>query len=1055
MVKTRTRTVCFNSLKSLWGIVLLIALLVGSSNELAASEQVAQGQKSVNSQTSKKTLTGLVMDRSGESIPGASVMVKGTSVGTMTDLDGRFSLSAPANAKTLIVSFVGMDTKEVPIGKRTDFKIELIESSVGLSEVVVVGYGAQKKQSVVGAISQVKSEDLQRASGVTNLGQALTGMLPGVTTTQITGMPGDDDPTILIRGQSTWNNAQPLILVDGIERRMNDVDMSEVESVSVLKDASATAVFGVKGAEGVILITTKRGQEGKAKFNFSSNVGFKLLAKMPEKLDSYSAYMYQNAGIERELPAKEDSWLYYTPMDIVNRYRYRLSPSDEYIYPDVDWTDAMTKDFGLSQRYNLNVNGGTKFVKYFGSLAYTKEGDILNSGDQTGLPYKSQYAYERYNYRTNLDFNITPSTVFSVNLAGYLGVKHGTYVSSEYDLWRAFYFTPPGVFPVKHEDGTWGYTALNSQIGNPVKTLNASGAKKENTTQVNTDFILKQKLDFITPGLSAQLSLSYDNTLYSESGTQGSTLLSKYIDPETGEVTYNPVKGTNEYDYVLSPNYHHSEVVNVSSTVRRLFYQAQLNYSRRFGLHDLGVTALLNREEYASGSMFPRYREDWVGRITYNYDDRYLFETNGAYNGSEKFGKGYRFGFFPSLAVGWLLSNEEFINISWLDKLKFRYSIGKVGNDNFEATRWAYETQWSVDDNYTKFGPWSESSPYKQYLESVVGNPDLQWETAIKQNLGVEIAVLKNMFSVNLDLFKDNRDKIFLSAGQRTVPDYFGASPVSANLGKTETKGLELEINFHHAHANGLSYWATYSFTHARDKVIYKEDPELLPDYQKSEGFQIDQTKTLINAGYITTWDDVYASVKGDVNNSYRLPGDMNIVDFNGDGIINDYDEAPYGYPSRPQNTYNIAAGVDYKGWSFSIQFYGVYNTTRSHNFQTTTGATTCPLVYDYLNDYWTPANPDAQWKAPRSGTESYLGSLSYFDGSYLRLKNVELSYTFNQGWVKRLGLESLKLIVGGNNLCFWSKLPEDREQSVYNGGGTGTLYPNVKRVNIGLNVSF
>lgn len=320
MKKAQKRTVCFCFRKKLyWSLFLSLCMLWGSANELMASESSAR--RSISAQQGKKELTGTVVDEKGESIPGASVMLKGTSTGTMTDMDGRFSLNVPENAKTLLVSFVGMDSEEVSIGKQRNFKIVLRESNVSLNEVVVVGYGSQKKQSIVGAISQVSGEDLQRAAGITNLGQALTGLLPGVSTIQITGMPGADDPTILIRGQSTWNNAQPLILVDGIERRMNDVDMSEVESVSVLKDASATAVFGVKGAEGVILITTKRGKEGKAQFNFSANMGFKLLARMPEKLDSYSAYMYQNAGIERELPTREDSWQYYTPMDIVNRYK--------------------------------------------------------------------------------------------------------------------------------------------------------------------------------------------------------------------------------------------------------------------------------------------------------------------------------------------------------------------------------------------------------------------------------------------------------------------------------------------------------------------------------------------------------------------------------------------------------------------------------------------------------------------------------------------------------------------------------------------------------------
>ncbi|MBQ5972350.1 MAG: TonB-dependent receptor [Prevotella sp.] len=1005
------------------------------------------------------TVNGVVYDQDGEVLTGVTIQLKGnTSIGTSTDIDGRFTITIPQEKRTpiLVVSYVGMETKEVSVGKSTQLSITLEETNNELSEVVVVGYGSQKKQSIVGSITQVKGDKLeQHAAGITNLGQALSGMLPGVSTIQITGMPGNDDPSILIRGQSTWNNAQPLILVDGIERRMNDVDMSEVESVSVLKDASATAVFGVKGAEGVILITTKRGQEGKPQFNFSMDQGFKLLAKMPKKLDSYSAYMYQNYGIERELPTREDSWIYYTPMDIVNRYRYRQTPDDEYIYPDVDWTDAMTKSHGTYSRYNLTVGGGTNFVKYFGALAYMKEGDILNSGDQTGLPYNSQYAYERYNYRTNLDFKITPSTTFTVNLSGYLGIKHGTYVSSEYDLWRAFYYTPPGVFPVKHKDGTWGFTALNSQIGNPVKTLNASGAKKNYSTQVNTDFILKQDLDFITNGLSALLSFSFDNTLYSQSGTQGSTLLSKYINPLTGEETYNPLGGSNEYDYVLIPNYHHAEEVSTGSTTRRIFYKIQLNYTRRFGEHDFGATGLLNREEYASGSMFPRYREDWVGRVTYNYASRYFIEANGAYNGSEKFAKGYRFGFFPSLGIAYLISNEKFLNYNWLDKLKLRYTIGKVGNDNFNSTRWSYATQWAAENNYTKFGPYSENSPYEQYLESVVGNPYLQWETAVKQNVGIEVALFKNMLSIDFDLFRENRDKIFLNAGQRSMPDYFGANAPSANLGKTITKGYEFDINFRHELKNGFRFWLNYSFSHAKDKITYHEDPALLPDYQKNEGFQIGQTKVLITDRFLTSYDDIFASTKGDVNSNYRLPGDIGIIDFNGDGVINDYDRAPYGYPSRPQNTYNISGGFDYKGISFLIQFYGAYNSTRTHNFQTTTGATTCPLVYEYLDDYWTMTNPEPQWVSPRSSTSSYLGTLNYFDGSFLRLKNIEIGYSFGSKITKLLGLTSLKIMLSGNNLIFWSKLPEDREETVYNGGGTGTLYPNVKKINIGLRVGF
>lgn len=1043
-------------IRLLFGLALLLAFNFTSYGEPKDENMLTTTTTNASSFTTvMHTVTGVITDEEGVTLPGANILVKGTSRGAVSDVNGRYTIEAPQPDATLVFSFIGYITQEVDLEGRTEVNVTLSPEFGMLEEVMVVGYGIQRKESVVGAISQAKGEELQRTS-LTNLGQALTGLVPGVNTIQVQGRPGDDDPIILIRGQSTWNNAQPLVLVDGIERRMSDVDMSDVETVSVLKDASATAVFGVKGAEGVILITTKRGAEGKTRFEFSSNVGMKFLARMPGRLDSYDAYMYQNAGIERELPTQEDTWRYFMPMDIVNRYRYHLTPEDQYIFPNVDWTDAMTRDFGLSQRYNLNVTGGSNFAKYFASLAYTKEGDILNSGQQVGLPYDSQYSYERYNYRTNLDFNITPTTVFTTNLSGHLGVRNGTFVNHEFDLWRAFYYTPSGVFPVKHADGTWGYTQLNTQINNPVRLLNQSGARRDLTTQVNTDFILKQELDFITPGLNTQVLFSFDNAMFSTSGVQGSSLLSKYIDPFTGLVSYNPIRGRNEYDYNLQPSNFFAESMEVNRTNRRLYYQFQANYARTFGSHEVGATGVMNREEFASGAMFPRYREDWIGRVTYGFDRRYLFEANAAYNGSERFGEGFRFGFFPSVALGWVLSNENFFNVDWVDNLKFRYSHGKVGNDNFAAPRWAYATQWALADYRTRFGPFAEWSPYTRHLESVVGNPFLQWETSLKQNLGIELEVLRSRLSFNVELFQDNRDNIFVSASQRNVPDYFGANPVSANIGQTMSRGFEFEMRYNDRFFREFDFWTTFSFTHAKDRIVYREDPDLLPDYLKQEGFQIGQTRTQMSAGYITNWDDVYASVKGDANNQYRLPGDLNIIDFNGDGIINTFDAAPFGYPSRPQNIYNFASGFDYRGVSFMIQFYGVFNSTRFFSFANTTGQPTAPNVYEYMNDYWTSTNPDPRYKGPRSGTESYIGELHWFDGSYLRLRNVELAYTYRQPWLNNYGISSMRIFVSGHNLFFWSKLPEDREQSVETrGGGTQQLYPNLLRATMGLNISF
>jgi TonB-linked SusC/RagA family outer membrane protein len=720
----------------------------------------------------------------------------------------------------------------------------------------------------------------------------------------------------------------------------------------------------------------------------------------------------------------------------------------------------MTRDFASSNRYNLNVTGGTNFAKYFGSFAYTHEGDLLNSEMETESNYKAKYAFDRFNFRTNLDLNISPTTVFSVNLAGYLGIKHNTRIPSEYDLWRAFYNTPPSAFPPRHQDGTWGFTPSES-INNPVRMLNSNGIDKTFRTQVTTDFILKQDLKFILDGLSANGSFSFDNEIYSNSGIWNTTSLAKHIAPD-GTVTYSPNKGVNEFDWVFRPNWKDPERIrseDLDKSYRRLFYQIQLNYAKKFGAHDLGVTALLNRENYAKGDMFPRYREDWVGRVTYNYNGKYLFETNGAYNGSEKFGKGYRFGFFPSLAVGWLVSNESFMEqFTWLNKFKVRYSIGKIGSDNIDNVmpRWAYDTNWGIDGGgNTYFGyPSAVLSPFTQYKENVVGNPDLHWEVARKQNLGFEFGFLKNMFQMNLDVFKEDREDIFIPSGSRNIPAYFGASPVAANLGKTKSWGYEFELQFRKSTAKDFTYFANYSITYAKDEVIYREDPEMMPDYMKSAGFQIGQTKTNIATDFINNWDDAYAAVKTESNINFRLPGDIAILDYNGDGIINSFDNAPYGFPSRPQYTYNFMLGTEFKGFSVMVQFYGIFNTTRSHGFSPVKG--NFPVNWEFVStDYWTPDNTDPRWVAPRVESSSNIGHMSFFDGSYLRLKTAEIAYTFEKNWIKKLSLSSLKVYVNGNNLFFWSDLPEDRENTVGNTGGSTSLYPTLRRVNIGLSANF
>ncbi len=1010
-----------------------------------------------------KKVTGVVLDEKGIPVIGANVMIPGTKIVAVTDINGQFSIEAPSKAK-LRISYIGYEPKLEELRINSDMKISLEQIPKGLDEVVVVGYGSQKKQSVVGAIVQTKGSDLERTGVSTSVSQALSGLLPGVTTTTVTGMPGADETRINIRGLSSWNGSNPLVLIDGVNRNLTDIDIGQIESISVLKDASATAVFGVKGAEGVILVTTKRGKEGKAQITFSSSTDFKFISKTLQKMDAYDNFNYQNEILEKQIATNPSSWSWYTPQSILNKYRYPASIEESEMYPNVNWIKEVVKPYAMTQHYDLSISGGTTFAKYFNSLSFLKDDDILNSGQEVGLPYKTGFGFKRYNFRSNLDFNLSKTTLFSINLAASLGEKSGYQLS---EFWGAFYGLSPSSFPVRFSEGAFGYNPLQPGQVNPVAAINGStsGVQKNYNTQIFTDFKLQQDLSFITKGLSLQGVLSYDNKMYSTKTISPTTLLSKNIDRD-GKITYSPDAGVNEYSFYPGTGSVNPETFTTGSTSRLLHYQGQINYSRTLYKHNLSALALVSRDETTTGSEFPHYREDWVGRITYGYDDRYFLETNAAYNGSERFSEKYRFGFFPSLGLGWMLSNEKFLKSDWLDKLKLRYSIGTVGSDNFVSERWSYNTQWGTDGNITTFGGVSNGSvgkTYLQYKELVIGNPDLQWEVSRKQNLGIDYSVLNGLISGSLDIFQDDRSNVFMSASQRANNEYayFGAAPVAANVGKVQNKGFEFEVKFK-KEWSGINFWLNYSLTHAINKIIDAENPAFQPSYQKSEGFKIGQPSTFINQpGYTTSWDDMYGSVSFEASNSGRLPGDNSNVDFNGDGIINSLDKARYGYTNLPENTYNITTGADYKGFSLMVQFYGVYNANIDYiNIYYFSANQSQPIGYSGVNDYWTPSNPDALYQIGRAGGGGYSTMKGYrgyvLDGSYLRLKNIELAYTLSSNWLKKINMNTVKLSLSGNNLFFWSKLPEDKESGVnIFTNSTNDLYPTIKVINFRLKVTF
>ena len=1039
--------------KTIARISLVVTLLLGC---LSASAQQFAAK-------------GVVVDSNGLPVIGAGVALKGNeTVGTVTDVDGNFSLSVPGPNTVLVVTFIGMETVEVPATKAV-MRIVLKDDTLMLQETVVVGYGQQKKASVVGAITQTTGEVLERSAGISSVGAALTGNLPGVVTTQSTGMPGEEDPKITIRGASSWNSSDPLVLVDGIERPMSSVDISSVESISVLKDASATAVYGVKGANGVILVTTKRGQEGKAKIDVGFNATMKNPSKLPNKLDAYDALMARNVAVEHELAITgADAWEYIRPQAFIENYRNQTTVEQMERYPNVDWQDALFNKFAMSYNANVNVSGGTKFVKYFASADYLNEGDLFKVYPNN-RGYESGYGYDRINVRSNLDFSITPTTTLRVNLSGSSAKRTAPTMNSSNDIWQiqqqwaGAYGIAPDVFLPVYSDGAWGMYPNASNVTNSAENLSVGGRFETTTNRINTDFTLEQDLKFITPGLSLRGVISWDNQ-FVESSRGISDMYNnpqrKWIDPETGVVTLeSPFDPYHHFDYTQPIKWTTGGgSVNNWSTLRNLYYQGQLNYARTFAeKHDVTAMGLFSRQENATGSMIPLYREDWAFRATYSWNNRYFLEYNGAYNGSEKFADVNRFAFFNSGALGWMVSEEPFMK--WfrekriIEMLKVRVSYGEIGDDNI-GQRWLYMSQWAYG-GATAMDLNQADSIYQWYRESAIGNPDVKWETVTKLNAGIDYSMFKGLIAGSVEFFRDERRDILVDGASRSVPSYYGGTPPTVNIGRVRTNGYELELRINKQFANGLRLWGNLNMTHSENVILQKDDQALRPDYQKEAGYAIGQYRSHIDAGYTQTWDEVYGTPKFDTNDAHKLPGDYYIVDFNGDGVVDSKDSAPYGYTGTPQNTYNATVGFEWKGLSAFAQFYGVTNVTR--DVPLTSFGNKLNTVYD-MGSWWSPSNPNADVVVPTwSRTPGYYANQStqyLFDGSYIRLKNLEIAYTVYGGWAKKIGLESFKIFINGNNLWLWTRMPDDREANLSGYSGGGGAYPTVRRFNLGVKLT-
>lgn len=1011
-------------------------------------------------------IAGTVLDSAGDPVTGATVMVKGSSTGTTTDVNGQFALKAkvPTN---LTVSFIGMTTQTIHVdGGGTLPDIILHDSTVEMDEVVVVGYGQQKKATVTGAISQVSTKELIQSSQA-NISNALVGRMSGLQAVQTSGEPGKDQSTLRIRGIGTFaSGGDPLVMVDGIETNNFDaIDPNEIENVSILKDASATAVYGVRGANGVILITTKRGLDQRPKVSFSTNFAIGGFTNLREQM---GAYEYAKAFNETR---KYDGYLTgnYSPKYSEEDIQLYKDGTDPIFHPDTDWVHMIFKRHTLQTQHNVNISGGTDKVKYFASVgAFTQEGMYNNTNLIDGI--NPQVSYNRYNFRSNFDFKVTSFLDIKLNISDQLENQHEPGHNSGYILSKTFAHPPtsgPGIIDGKiidNLDGEYNF------VMNPMQILlvhNGNYRTYKNQLNLSTRFNLD--LNKWVKGLGAHLTISYQNYSY-------------HTVRVVKEVATYKAKGDID-NPVFIPQGRDGAVSTTESTGknRKTYFEGGLDYNRRFGANELGVMVLYNQSKYHDPTLaylVPNAYQGIVGRVTYNYDSRYLAEFNAGYNGTENFAPGRRFGFFPAYSLGWVASSESFFpRNQWVTFLKIRGSYGEVGNDkiggerflyrptSYEYTTSANDVAYAVVNNQYFFGTvGSNYTFYTTSSEGKLGNPDLTWERAKKLNAGFDIHFWNDKIHLTADYFHESRNDILTN--RKSIPIIVGASMPAYNLGRMVNWGFDGEINYFDRFGK-VNFWAKGTFTFARNRIKYMDEAEKLYAYQSSTGQRYNQCFGLIAEGFYNTWEEVNDPNRpvSAWNNNRLQPGDVKYKDVNGDGRIDTYDSVPIGYSNFPEISYGVSVGGNWKGIDASILFQGSahvsYNASSNHR----RGFINDGAAVSYLNEYsWTPEKYAAgeEIKLPHisadaSQTHNYQNSTLWTrDASYVRLKNVEIGYTLPQALTKKIGLESTRFYVNGTNLVTWCDLfpGEDPEIPSYSDNDYSP-YPIMRTVNFGLSISF
>tara|TARA_R110002051_G_scaffold302302_1_gene370650 strand:- start:12386 stop:15493 length:3108 start_codon:yes stop_codon:yes gene_type:complete len=997
-------------------------------------------------------ITGKVSDNEGNLLPGVSIIEKGTTKGTTTDFDGVYNLLASSQG-TLVFNYLGYEVKEVVINGKNNIDVVLNPSTTDLDEITIVAYGEQKEVTVTGAISTIKSEQLVESPSP-NVANSLAGRVTGLSTVQFSGQPGADNPNIYLRGIASLSEgrSQPLMIVDGVERSFMSLDPNEIESISVLKDASATAVYGVRGANGVILVTTKRGKYGKAKISTSFSTGIQQPTRLLEFADSYTyAQRYNEAQLNDE-PNIDPINLRFTP-EALEAFRTGSNPI---LYPNTDWMDYLLKPTTQQSQANVNISGGSEKVKYFVSLGVLNQDGLFKTFD---AEYDSNFSFQRYNYRSNVDIDVTNTTKLAVTIGGQTRVTNRPNTKGNFnELFRDIYwsvpFSSPGIV-----DGRYivsGDLYISDQKVDGLDRYYGQGFSNILNNQLNMDIGLEQDLNFIK-GLKFRTKFAY-NTDYNHAKNRNSSVAS-YTPIYLRDIDPNADPNSEEIVYQRNGQDGNLTYGETYGTSRDWYLEGGLSYKNKFGGHNVSGLLLYNQQKrYYPGqfSEIPLGLVGIVGRATYDYKNTYLANFSVGYNGSENFARDKRFGLFPALSTGWVVTNEPFMkNQSFFDFLKIRASYGLVGNDRIGGNRFLYLPD-SFDPRSGNYN-FGIDTPFNQPAarEGQIGNPNVTWETSEKQNYAVELKMLDNKLGLKVDYFIENRSDILTFRG--TVPAFVAYNLPAVNIGKVQNKGFEVELNWDHEINDNFSYWVNANVSHAKNKIVFQDEVPQNEDYLVRTGNPVGQP-----FGYIFDkfYNDTDTGNDALPDHLYDLkPGDMVYKDLNGDGVINQDDQRAIGFPVYPMYNFGLNYGFKYKNFSLTMSWAGATNTSRllGDTYRTAFGATTNRSLLQYMADgRWTPETAETA-TYPRmtlTGRQNNNKNSDFWlrDASYIRLKTLEMGYNFKGDFLKKMGISNLRAFLNGTNLITITELditdPESRTAA-------DSDYPLTKLYNFGIRLNF